>query len=282
MPLRSLEIELGPSQCEFTFRPQPGLAAADTMVLFRAATKQIARRHGMLASFMCRPALPNVFSSGWHLHQSLIARKDRRNVFAGNEREGLSATGLHYLGGLLKHAQAAAVFTTPTVNGYKRYRAYSLAPDRAIWARDNRGVMLRVMGQPGDPASHLENRVGEPAANPYLYIASQIYAGLDGVAHKRDPGPSADTPYETKAQALPKNLGEAVAALRASKVFRAGFGDAFVDYFAHIKQAEFARFTAETGGESRRRDGLGAERVFRYVLGAPETACPRLASQPPT
>jgi glutamine synthetase len=249
LPLRSLEIELGPSQCEFTFRPQSGLAAADTMVLFRAATKQIARRHGMLASFMCRPGLPNLFSSGWHLHQSLIARKDRRNVFAGNERDGLSATGLHYLGGLLEHAQAAAAFTTPTVNGYKRYRAYTLAPDRAIWARDNRGVMLRVMGQPGDPASHLENRVGEPAANPYLYIASQIYAGLDGVAHKRDPGPSADTPYETKAQALPKNLGEAVAALRASKVFRAGLGDAFVDYFAHIKEAEFARFTAETGGE---------------------------------
>jgi glutamine synthetase len=249
LPLRSLEIELGPSQCEFTFRPQPGLAAADTMILFRAATKQIARRHGLLASFMCRPVLPNLFSSGWHLHQSLLARKDRRNVFAGNEREGLSATGLNYLGGLLEHARAAAAFTTPTVNGYKRYRAYTLAPDRAIWARDNRGVMLRVMGQPGDPASHLENRVGEPAANPYLYIASQIYAGLDGVAHKRDPGPSADTPYETKAQALPKHLGEAVAALRASKVFRAGFGDAFVDYFAHIKEAEFARFTAETGGE---------------------------------
>ncbi|MDE1973888.1 MAG: glutamine synthetase [Hyphomicrobiales bacterium] len=249
LPLRSLEIELGPSQCEFTFRPQPGFATADTMILFRAAVKQIARRHGMLASFMCRPALPNLFSSGWHLHQSLIARKSGRNAFAGDERDGLAATGLHYLGGLLAHAHAAAAFTTPTVNGYKRYRAYALAPDRAIWARDNRGVMLRVMGRPGDPATHLENRVGEPAANPYLYIASQIYAGLDGIAHQRAPGPSADTPYETKAQALPKNLGEAVAALRASKVFRDGFGNAFVDYFSHLKEAEFARFTAETGGE---------------------------------
>ncbi len=246
LPLRSLEVELGPSQCEFTFRPQSGLAAADTMILFRAAAKQIARRHGMLASFMCRPALPNLFSSGWHLHQSLITRKGGRNAFMGNEREGLSAAGLHYLGGLLAHADAAAAFTTPTVNGYKRYRAYTLAPDRAIWARDNRGVMLRVIGQPGDPSTRLENRVGEPAANPYLYIASQIYAGLDGISHKRDPGPSADTPYETKARALPKNLGEAVSALRASKVFRNGFGDAFVDYFTHIKEAEFARFAAES------------------------------------
>src|SRR5579863_1745682 len=215
MPLRSVEVELGPSQCEFTFRPQVGLDAADTMILFRAATKQIARRRGLLASFMCRPAQPNLFSSGWHLHQSLIDKKGI-NAFVGNARAGLSALGLNYLGGLLTHAQAAAAFTTPTVNGYKRYRAYTLAPDRAIWARDNRGVMVRVIGQPGDPSTHLENRVGEPAANPYLYMASQIYAGLDGIAHKRNPGPSADTPYEAKAQALPKNLGEAVAALRSS------------------------------------------------------------------
>jgi glutamine synthetase len=249
MPLRSLEVELGPSQCEFTFRPQRGLDAADTMILFRAATKQIARRHGLLASFMCRPALPNLFSSGWHLHQSLIERKRGSNAFAGNEREGLSAVGLNFLGGLLAHAHAAAAFTTPTVNGYKRYRAYTLAPDRAIWARDNRGVMVRLLGQPGDPATHLENRVGEPAANPYLYMASQIYAGLDGMARRRDPGASADTPYEAKAQALPKDLGEALAALRLSELFRKTFGEAFVDYYARLKEAEFARFKAEAGGE---------------------------------
>jgi glutamine synthetase len=250
MPLRSLEVELGPSQCEFTFRPQPGLEAADTMILFRAATKQIARRHGFLASFMCRPAQPNLFSCGWHLHQSLLARKGGSNAFAGNEREGLSATGLNFLAGLLTHAHAAAAFATPTVNGYKRYRAYTLAPDRANWARDNRGVMVRVLGQPGEAATHLENRIGEPAANPYLYMASQIYAGLDGMAHKRDPGPSADRPYETKAPALPKDLGEALAALRASEVFRKNFGEAFVDYYVHLKEAELARFTAEAGGEA--------------------------------
>jgi glutamine synthetase len=246
MPLRSLEVELGPSQCEFTFRPQFGMDAADTMILFRAAAKQIARRNGHLVSFMCRPGLPNLFSSGWHLHQSLIERKRRVNVFAGDKHEGLSATGLHYLSGLLAHAHAAAAFTTPTVNGYKRYRPYTLAPDRAVWARDNRGVMLRVFGGPGDPATHLENRVGEPAANPYLYMASQIYAGLDGMAQRHDPGPSADTPYETKAPPLPKNLGEALAALRFSELFRKDFGDAFIDYFATIKEAEFARFKAES------------------------------------
>ncbi len=250
LPLRSLEVELGPSQCEFTFRPQLGLDAADTMILFRAATKQIARRNGLLASFMCRPALPNVFASGWHLHLSLIERKRRVNAFAGNEREGLSAAGLHFLGGLLAHAHAAAAFATPTVNGYKRYRSYTLAPDRVIWARDNRGVMVRVLGQPGDASTHLENRIGEPAANPYLYMASQIYCGLDGIANNSDPGPSADTPYETKAPALPKDLGEALAALRKSEVFREGFGSAFVDYYAHLKAAELARFVAEASKQA--------------------------------
>ena len=123
LPLRSVESELGPSQCEFTFRPQAGLASADTMVLFRAAAKQIARRHGMLASFMCRPALPNVMSSGWHLHQSLLEAKSGRNAFAFDHADVLSTVGRYYLGGLLAHARAAAAFTTPTINGYKRYRA---------------------------------------------------------------------------------------------------------------------------------------------------------------
>jgi glutamine synthetase len=240
LPLHSVEVELGPSQVEFTFRPQPGLAAADTMILFRSAIKQIARRNGYLASFMCRPALPNLMSSGWHLHQSLIDKTSKSNAFA--HAEGLSASGRHYLGGLLAHARAGAAFSTPTINGYKRYKPYSLAPDRAIWGRDNRGVMVRVLGAPGEASTHLENRVGEPAANPYLYIAAQIYAGLDGIARKLDPGPSADTPYEVAAPPLPKTLSEALTALRADDCFRAGFGARFIDYYAHIKEAEYERY----------------------------------------
>jgi glutamine synthetase len=250
LPLRSVESELGPSQCEFTFRPQAGLASADTMVLFRAAAKQIARRHGMLASFLCRPALPNIMSSGWHLHQSLLEAKSGRNAFAFDHPDVLSTVGRYYLGGLLAHARAAAAFTTPTINGYKRYRAYSLAPDRAIWGRDNRGVMIRVLGQPGDAATRLENRAGEPAANPYLYVASQIYSGLEGIARRLDPGPSADTPYEAAAALLPKNLGEALTALRADESFRAGFGGGFIDYYTHIKAAEIERFQKEAADQA--------------------------------
>jgi glutamine synthetase len=245
LPLRSLEVEYGPSQVEFTFRPGIGLETADRMVLFRSAVKQICRRHGYHATFMCRPRIPNVMSSGWHLHQSLVDRRTGRNAFVGTGAETLSPLARHYLAGLLDHAAAATAFTTPTINGYKRYRPYSLAPDRAIWGRDNRGVMIRVLGAPDDPATRLENRVGEPAANPYLYMGSQILSGLDGMARQATPGPSADTPYETKAPALPRTLAEAVAALRQDQVFRDGFGGAFIDYYAHIKDAEVARFQLE-------------------------------------
>ena len=105
--------------------------------------------------------------------------------------------------------------------------------------------MIRVLGGANEPATRLENRIGEPAANPYLYMASQILSGLDGVDRKLDPGPSADTPYETKAALLPKTLREAVTALSDDPFFRSAFGEEFVDYYVHIKNAEIERFEAE-------------------------------------
>ncbi|MGA7790664.1 MAG: glutamine synthetase family protein [Xanthobacteraceae bacterium] len=248
LPLRSLEVELGPSQYEFTFAPETGMAPADAMVLFRSALKQAARRHGFLVSFMCRPRLPNTLASGWHLHQSLLDIHTKANAFVSyDDKETLSPLGRSFLAGLLTHARAASAFAAPTLNGYKRYRgANTMAPIQAIWGKDNRGVLVRVMGEAGDPATHLENRGGEPLANPYLYMASQIYAGLDGINRGLDPGPSADAPYKTSAAALPETLAEALAALRTDGCFRAGFGDHFVDYYTHIKEAEIARCGKET------------------------------------
>jgi glutamine synthetase len=244
LPLRSFEVEFGPSQCEITLGAMEGLASADAMILFRSAVKQICRRHGYHATFMCRPRIPNVMSSGWHLHQSLV--RHGANAFMP-ERAGddLSPVGRAFLGGLVAHARGGAALATPTLNGYKRYRPYALAPDRVNWGRDNRGTLLRVLGGAGDAATRIENRIGEPAANPYLYFASQIHAGLDGLARELDPGPSADTPYESEAPALPHTLGEALQALREDEVLRAGFGSEFVDYFCRIKEAEIARFNLE-------------------------------------
>jgi len=244
LPLRTMESEFGPSQFEFTLAPASGLQAADNMILFRNAVKQICHRHGYHATFMCRPGLANAFASGWHLHQSLENISDGANAFMpAADNELISQTGSAFAAGILKNAPAATVFTTPTINGYKRYKPNSLAPDRAAWGRDNKGAMLRVVSAgAGDSASRLENRIGEPTANPYLYMASQIYSGLDGLRNNLTPPPPTNDPYASDAAPLPTNLMDAVAELDKSAVFRDALGDQFVDYLLHIKRAELARF----------------------------------------
>jgi glutamine synthetase len=244
MPLATIEDEWGPGQIEFTFDPLPGLKSADNVLLLRSAIKQICRRHGYHATFMSRPAMPHIVSSGWHLHQSL-STPDQPNVFPGEGDALLSTTAMHYLGGLLEHASEASLLTTPTVNGYKRYISQSFAPDRIAWAEENRGAMIRVSGARGDASTHLENRVGEPAANPYLYFASQIHAGLDGIERRLPLPRSADTPYEAKAEPLPGTLAEALQCLRDDRLLVDSFGKAFVDYYCRIKEAEVARFNLE-------------------------------------
>lgn len=246
LPLHSLEVEFGPSQFELVFGPTVGVNPADTMVLLRSAVKQICQRHGYHATFMCRPRIPNVMSSGWHLHQSLRRIKDGVNAFMP-EQDGqpLSELGMRYLAGLKAHACGSAALASPTINGYRRYRPLSLAPDRAIWARDNRGAMLRVIGGAGQNASRIENRIGEPTANPYLYLASQLFSGLDGIERHLDPGPSADAPYEAAAEPLPRSLKDAIACLRTDTTLVEQLGQVFVDYLCFIKEAEIARFNLE-------------------------------------
>jgi glutamine synthetase len=254
LPLRSVEAEFGPSQFEVTFEPGDALRAADDVVLCRAAVKQLCARHGYHATFMSRPHLPEVVSSGWHLHQCLLDRGTGANRFVAEPGTdgSLSALARAYLGGLLAHARAASVFTTPTVNGYKRYRPYSLAPDRLLWGQDNKGAMIRAVGLPGDPATRLENRSGEPAANPYLYIASQIVSGLDGIDKGLDPGLPTLRPYTDDAERLPASLMEALAALRADPVFARALGAEFVEYLITLKESEVERFlTSVTDWEQR-------------------------------
>jgi glutamine synthetase len=239
---RSMEDEWGPGQLEFSFSPIAGLAAADAAVLFRSAVKQVCQRRGLLATFMCRPALPNFFSSGWHLHQSLLSRPGGSNVFASDSGP-LSDLGRQYVAGLLEHAVPMTVFGVPTVNGYKRFRPYSFAPDRVCWAVENRGALVRVQGAAGDTSSHVEMRVGEPAANPYLYLASNIAAGLDGIRRGLEPPPpvSAD-PYAVEAPALPMSLAAAVDALDADGFYRKAFGDSLIAYLVMMKRFEIERY----------------------------------------
>ncbi len=265
LPLLSLEIELGPSQVEAVFEATDALTAADNMVLFRSAVKQALRRAGYHATFMCRPPFANIMSSGWHLHQSLVDAQTGVNAFrrdapapgstAADAGNTLSEVGEHYLAGLLDHARAMAVFCTPTVNGFGRFRPNALAPQSVLWGRDNRGAMLRVVGECADVATRIENRIGEPAANPYLYLASQIHAGLDGMTRKLRAPAATNAPYGDADVRLPTSLGEALEALQGDSTLVQAFGNAFIHYFTRIKQSELSRYElAEDKDDFQRRE----------------------------
>jgi len=246
--LRSIEKEWGPGQLECTFAPRAAMEAADNVLLFRTATRQICRRLGYFATFMCRPALKGYYASGWHLHQSLTDAASGANVFMPKQaHEPLSPTGLAYLAGLLEYAVPSTVFAIPTVNGYRRVRPNSLAPDRAVWACDHRGGMIRVLGGAGDTTTRLENRAGEPAANPYLYILSQIVTGGAGVEAGFKPPPPDDAPYAAARPMLPKSLPEALDALDKEPLFRRELGDTFIDYFVKLKRTEAERYRRSLG-----------------------------------
>jgi glutamine synthetase len=268
MPLLSLEIELGPSQVEAVFEATDALTAADNMVLFRNAVRQALLRAGYYATFMCRPPFPNIMSSGWHLHQSLVELSSGNNAFRRESpAEGsdamaaqyvLSETGEYYLAGLLKHARGMAVFCTPTPNGFARFQPNALAPQSVLWGRDNRGAMLRVVGECNDNGTRIENRVGEPTANPYLYIAAQIHAGMNGIERQLRAPPATDSPYSGSHELLPKSLGEALEALDADVALCTAFGQPFVDYYTQLKRLELSRFdAAQDKTDFERREYFG-------------------------
>jgi glutamine synthetase len=238
LPLRSLEIEFGPSQFEAVFDVMDALAAADAAVLFRNGVKQALSRAGYHASFMCRPPFPAVMSSGWHLHQSLVHL---------DGSAAPSAHTLHWLAGLLAHAPGCAALAVPTINGYARFQPNALAPTRIVAARDDRSAMVRVLGNAEEGTLRLENRLPEPAANPYLLIASQIFAGLDGL--------SRTLAAPTRAESLPASLQQALAALAQDEVLCAGLGRERIAAFMGIKRQEIARHAAaQDGAEWEKRE----------------------------
>jgi glutamine synthetase len=241
LPIRSMEVEMGPSQFEFTFDPADPMTHADNMMMLRTAVKEVCQRQGLHATFMCKPNLPNAAASGWHLHQSLIDVETGQNLFTPQD-ETLTDACSGWIAGLLSHANESCLLSTPTVNGYKRYRPHQLAPNKIVWGRDNRGAMIRVLTSPDDPASRIENRVAEPTANPYLFFSSQIIAGMNGIAQGTPVPAPVEDPYDASAEPLPESLLSAITAFGNSTLYRSILGDTFVDYLCQIRRAEWDRY----------------------------------------
>jgi glutamine synthetase len=253
LPLRTMEHESGPGQIETTFDPLLALDAADAMLLFRTLVKQFCARRGYHASFMALPRLDSFDPSGWHLHQSVTDTKTGRNLFAADGgADGLSLDGDAYLAGLLARARDFCLLSVPTVNGYRRLDPrFTLSPTRIGWSYEDRSTMVRVLGDGG--TAHLENRVGEPCANPYFAIAAQLSAGLGGLDAREPAGPATGPAAPGgadgqgadggTAEVLPQSLREAVEAFGGSHV-EALLGRPLAACLAMLKRSEVARFEA--------------------------------------
>ena len=242
LAVRSVEVEMGPSQVEFTFDPADPMTQADAMVMFRTLVKQVCAARGLHASFMAKPRLENTCANGWHIHQSLLDMNTGRNLFMPDEGGGLTPQASGWIAGLLKHAAAASVMIAPSVNSYKRYLPFQLAPNKIQWGEDNRGAMLRALLQEGDSASRVENRAPDCSANPYYALAAQLIAGSEGIANGRvAPAPTV-SPYDGDGRQLPRSLGDALQAFELSPLFRQSLGDEFVDYLLHLKRFEWNRY----------------------------------------
>jgi len=218
--------------------------------------KQVCASQGLHATFMCRPVSEHAAASGWHVHQSLEDLETGANQMTPTDDAPTPLTA-QWIAGLLDHAAESCLLTTPTVNGYKRYQPHMLAPDRIQWGRDNKGAMVRALFQPGDAASRIENRVPEPAANPYFVFASQILSGLSGLEQGLVPPAPVEMPYDSEASALPGNLGVAIDAFASGTLYADALGPEFVRYMTTLKSAEWQRYlSALSEWEHREYSGL--------------------------
>ena len=234
-------------QYEINLRHSGALTAADRAFRLKAAVKDMAAQHGLVATFMGKP-FNDQGGSGAHLHISL-EDDDGRNAFDLPDRpHGVAPALGAFTAGLLAHAPALTALLAPTVNAYRRLRPDALAPTHANWGWDNRTTFVRVPPERG-AGTRVEVRAGDGAGNPYLAIAAVLAAGADGIRRSlAPPPPVAGDAYRAAADVigtpLPRTLDEALDALEADAAIRAALGPEIVATFLAVKRAESDRHHA--------------------------------------
>jgi glutamine synthetase len=265
--------ECGRGQYEINLHHGPIVAAADRAFLFKHMVKETAARQELAATFMGKPFAEEA-GSGFHLYVSL--EDERGNRFCDEKKDdGLSDLARHFVAGILAHAPALTAFNCPTVNAYKRLVPGMLAPLSADWGFDNRVTYIRVPDERGS-ATRLELRGADGAANPYLIMAANLLAGLDGIQRRLAPPAPLALPSLPKREErgmmdeptravwgvvtpdamsepgihgrngtrLPMRLEEALQALARDEWLTDAIGKALVADFVAIKSAEAERFRA--------------------------------------
>jgi glutamine synthetase len=243
--------EVAHGQHEIDFRYADALKTADNIATFRFVVRHVAQQFGLHASFMPKPIFGQN-GSGMHTHQSLF--RGRENAFFDADAEWqLSRTALHYIGGLLKHARGFCAITNPLVNSYKRLVPGFEAPVNVAWSMRNRSPMIRVPERRG-PGTRIELRVPDPSANPYLALAVQLAAGLDGIETEADWREPVNTNIwemsfrerrRLRIDDLPQNLAEACDELEKDRTIQEALGEHVTEHFLAAKRQEWQEYITQ-------------------------------------
>ena len=243
--------EVAPGQHEIDFKYADALTAADNIQTFKLVVKTVARKYNLHATFMPKP-MDGINGSGMHLNMSLFNKEG--NAFYDEKGDlQLSQNAYWFLGGLLKHARSYTAVCNPIVNSYKRLVPGYEAPVYVAWSGSNRSPLIRVPSSKG-LSTRFEVRSVDPAANPYLAIASVLEAGLDGIRNKIEPEDSVDRNiYRMNIQErneehiidLPSTLHNALKEFQNDDVMRKALGDHIFQSFLEAKKLEWASYRQE-------------------------------------
>lgn len=262
IPVEYSQHEDAPSQHEIDLRYTDALTMADTVMTVRMVVKEIAARHGVMATFMPKP-LYGVQGSGMHTHMSLFDG-DNNTFYDDSDPYNLSPVARRFIAGILKHARELTAVTNQWVNSYKRLIVGYEAPVYISWARNNRSALVRVppTKKGKRDSTRVEYRAPDAAANPYLAFAAVLAAGLTGIEKGYDlPAELATNLYELSPaqrlaegiEALPGSLSEAVDELEKSELMAEVLGEHVFEWFVRNKRAEWADYKAEVTAFELRR-----------------------------
>ncbi len=245
--------EVAPGQHEIDLRYGYALTIADRILTLKALIKRVALKHGLYATFMPKPIF-GINGTGMHVHQSLLTPDCEGNYFYDPKgRWELSDVALHYIGGLLKHADETTAILNSWVNSYKRLVPGYEAPVYISWANLNRSALIRVPAGRGIK-TRLELRNPDPAGNPYLQFAVMLAAGLDGIDRKIEPPEpveynifrmSTEEKEKYGIKSLPESLGEALHHLSRSEFMRKVLGEHVFNHFLHVKRKEWEDYRSQ-------------------------------------
>lgn len=245
IPLEGLHTETGPGVYEAAIQYGKAIEAADRATLFKTSVKELAYKHGIMATFMAKFS-ENLPGCSGHVHQSLWDKNSTKNLFHdAKDKNGMSQLMKHYIAGQLYCFPHILPLVAPTVNSYKRLVEGAWAPTTVTWGIDNRTVALRALPT-GSKSCRLETRVVGSDTNPYLAIAACLAAGLYGVKNKlplKQPATLGNGYLDETGGRFPKNLLEATVKMRDSKIANELFGETFVQHFTQTREWEWRQFS---------------------------------------